>query len=692
VADNRINLIIEALDKTQGAFASLKGKLVSAKGEVESFRLKTVDAARALEGFFGLAALYTGARFFGSAIDAAEQMEGSLRGLAAVARYSGEDIGASIQVASDLAADGLVNVADSSKALQNLLARGYKLDEAEAVLRRLKDAAAFNRQSHLTMSEAVVSATEGLKNENSILVDNAGVTKNVSVMWKEYAEKIGKGVQELTSAEKRQAEYNGIMQETEAQVGNAKLAAEGLTGAKARLRTEVFKLKTALGDSLTPAFYGIAKAANWVMQNAIIPFIAGIEILSTKLAALFTQSKLRNELADLERPLARLGQSAEWKTRADKRAKQIRYQLLLLEQDKDVQIREIMDKWQGALKIPNIGMDTGKRRPPEEPPAGGGKPGKTGKAATRADLFTDEQLGDLWIASELERYAETERLNEEWFQSEKKRLADAATAHEAYRSSMLQWEGEYTEAVRQNADSRERITEEEWEKRFGREAAFASPYASMTLALEEFAARAAEVGPRIYDAVSYAFSDLTDVLTEFCMTGKASFKDLADSIVRDLLRIAIRQNVTGPLAKGAATGIDALLTAWGTSALGYHTGGVPGRDAPTFYRVVPTAVFAHAPRYHGGVGPGEQAAIIRKDEGVFTPGQMRAMGILARGAAAAPEVGVEIVINNQSGTPVAAAQTQSGMRFDGRRYVKEIMIELAGSDRAVRSAFGVKGV
>jgi len=38
------------------------------------------------------------------------------------------------------------------------------------------------------------------------------------------------------------------------------------------------------------------------------------------------------------------------------------------------------------------------------------------------------------------------------------------------------------------------------------------------------------------------------------------------------------------------------------------------------------AFLNNAPRYHDGIGPNEEAAIIRKDEGVFTPGQMKAMG------------------------------------------------------------------
>jgi hypothetical protein len=61
------------------------------------------------------------------------------------------------------------------------------------------------------------------------------------------------------------------------------------------------------------------------------------------------------------------------------------------------------------------------------------------------------------------------------------------------------------------------------------------------------------------------------------------------------------------------------------AALGFHSGAGPG-DAATFKRYVHPAYFDNAPRFHSGIGPGEQAAIIRKDESVLTPGQMKAMG------------------------------------------------------------------
>ncbi len=57
----------------------------------------------------------------------------------------------------------------------------------------------------------------------------------------------------------------------------------------------------------------------------------------------------------------------------------------------------------------------------------------------------------------------------------------------------------------------------------------------------------------------------------------------------------------------------------------FHEGGVPKYDS-VMTRVVDPAIFLTAPRFHGGIGPGERPAIIKDDEGVFTPGQMKALG------------------------------------------------------------------
>jgi hypothetical protein len=52
-----------------------------------------------------------------------------------------------------------------------------------------------------------------------------------------------------------------------------------------------------------------------------------------------------------------------------------------------------------------------------------------------------------------------------------------------------------------------------------------------------------------------------------------------------------------------------------------HSGMGPGDSFPS--RSVASSIFLTAPRFHSGIGPGERAAIIRTDESVLTPGQMR---------------------------------------------------------------------
>ena len=55
---------------------------------------------------------------------------------------------------------------DAVTAYKNLSLRGYTSDQIQNTMERLKDSASFARQSCYTLGEAVVTATEGLKNEN----------------------------------------------------------------------------------------------------------------------------------------------------------------------------------------------------------------------------------------------------------------------------------------------------------------------------------------------------------------------------------------------------------------------------------------------------------------------------------------------------------------------------------------------
>lgn len=202
-------------------------------------------------------------------VDAFNQYNNSMIGLKSIVNGTGNSFKESQAFIEKFIDDGLVPASNAATALRNLLSRGFGMDQAVDILNRLKDSAAFGRQASLSLGDAIQSATEGLKNENSILIDNAGVTKNVSQMWKEYAQSIGKGVDSLTLAEKRQAEYTGLMKETQHQIGDAAKYAKEFAGSQAEVAAQTLKLQKAFGESLVPSLQSV--------MNLIKPIISGLE-------------------------------------------------------------------------------------------------------------------------------------------------------------------------------------------------------------------------------------------------------------------------------------------------------------------------------------------------------------------------------------------------------------------------------
>lgn len=89
--------------------------------------------------------------------------------------------------------------------------------------------------------------------ENSVLSDAAGVQKNISKMYEDYAKTIGKSTDSLTQAEKVQAVYNGIMNEAAMFSGTAAEMANGYQGQQAQLNATNLELSRNIGESMIPA-------------------------------------------------------------------------------------------------------------------------------------------------------------------------------------------------------------------------------------------------------------------------------------------------------------------------------------------------------------------------------------------------------------------------------------------------------
>jgi len=151
---------------------------------------------------------------------------------------------------------------------------------------------------------------------------------------------------------------------------------------------------------------------------------------------------------------------------------------------------------------------------------------------------------------------------------------------------------------------------------------------------------------------------MADALTEFCMTGKLNFNDLANDFIRQVVRMQMQAAVSG-LFKGIGSIVmggfgdmfsttTSSVTSEGVSyemTTGWHRGGLVGFDSPTFTRNVPAFAFAGAPRLHSGGGwfaQDEYPAILQRGERVLNRDETAAYhaGMAAGGG------GSRVVVNN----------------------------------------------
>lgn len=161
-------------------------------------------------------------------------------------------------------------------------------------------------------------------------------------------------------------------------------------------------------------------------------------------------------------------------------------------------------------------------------------------------------------------------------------------------------------------------------------------------AINTYAEQAADVASQTRNLFSNAFSNMEDAVVNFVKTGKLSFKDFADGVIEDLIRIHVRQAAAGFL--GAAFG---FLSGGGSSVVG--SGTMTG-----FSETISRSGFAGG-GYTGPGGVNEPAGIVHKGEVVWSQDDIRRFG------------GVEAVESLRTGnvSPASAGGTSSASLAGG---------------------------
>lgn len=182
----------------------------------------------------------------------------------------------------------------------------------------------------------------------------------------------------------------------------------------------------------------------------------------------------------------------------------------------------------------------------------------------------------------------------------------------------------------------------------------------VTRGLSKYADEATNAAKNAEELFGSAARKVEDTLVDMVSTGEFSFKKLGDlvlSIEQDILRIFIRQNITGPIAGGLSKALGGGGSSGDQGIFGsffddifssiFHSGGIVG-ESNAARRSVPAYAFVGAPRLHNGLMPDEFPAILQKGETVI-PKNQKMMG------------GMNVTFNISTPNPQAFADSRGQM-------------------------------
>lgn len=272
-------------------------------------------------------------------------------------------------------------------------------------------------------------------------------------------------------------------------------------------------------------------------------------------------------------------------------------------------------------------------------------------------------------------------------------FADAAfRIDRTYRQEISRINTEEADAEERRAEARRREVEQDRVEKLKKAR---DPRSGAIRALSDLEKKATDSATNVENAFRNGFQAMENALVNFVKTGKLSFGDFVDTIISDLARIVIRQQIIGPLASalgslfagGGQPPVGIPLGAGTANAGVVHAGGIVGALGG-ISRVVPLAAFHDAQSLHrggiAGLRTGEVPAILRRGEGVFTPEQMSALG-----PASGP---IEVRVVNESSQPVRAREGRA--EFDGRKLVVSTVVEDiaqgGGIGRALEGEYGLR--
>lgn len=178
-------------------------------------------------------------------------------------------------------------------------------------------------------------------------------------------------------------------------------------------------------------------------------------------------------------------------------------------------------------------------------------------------------------------------------------------------------------------------------------------------ALRNYVDESQNAAKMMEDAFTRGLGSLEDALVKFATTGKLSITDMVNSIIADLARIVIKQNITGPLAQALGN----VFSGGGSSPLAGATG---------FGDYNLSALLAGARADGGPVAAGKSYLVGERGYEVFTPSQSGTITPNDKLGGSGIVYAPVIQIDGTADKAAAMASMQRALKENNRQLVQEL--------------------
>lgn len=212
---------------------------------------RTSDSFKSFMYALGVDVSFAGiVRTIKNTVQEMQDMQSTILGFNTMIDVQGLSLDRANDFVKKYASDGLVSLQGAMTQYKNFTLRGFKAEEIERLMTIAKDFAIVNKKAGVDLETALINLSEGIKLDLSRLMDASGLSENLSNIYSDYANEIGKGVSSLTDEERNKAilkYFEGMNRYSE---GNAAKIAKTFIGTVSRLKTQTKYMFAELGNTI----------------------------------------------------------------------------------------------------------------------------------------------------------------------------------------------------------------------------------------------------------------------------------------------------------------------------------------------------------------------------------------------------------------------------------------------------------